>query len=134
MQKLSPLSGFTLMELMITVLIVGILAAIAYPTYQTHVLEARRADGKTALLQSAALMEHYYSENNSYATATLSNIGGGTTSSDGHYALSISALTASSFTLTATPVAGDPQEADTACSPLTLTNLNVKGPNPAVCW
>lgn len=134
MKKIRSSSAFTLMELMITLLIIGILAAIAYPSYQNNLLEARRADGKTALLNLAALMEHYYTENNSYVGATPTGVGGSNTSTDGHYALSISNLTATSFTLSATPVATSPQAQDTLCGTLTLTNLNVKGPNPATCW
>ena len=62
-------AGFTLMELMITVAIVGILAAIAYPSYQDSVRKSRRGDAKAALLENAAFMERYYSTNFRY-TAT----------------------------------------------------------------
>ncbi len=130
----SKQTAFTLMELMIVLAIVGILAAIAYPSYQDRVIEARRADGKNALLYLAALMEHYYTENYSYTGATPAGVGGGTVSSDGNYNISISNLTATSFTLSATPVPNGPQAADTECGTLTLTNLNIKGPNPSVCW
>ena len=60
------LRGFTLIELMITVAIVGILAAIAYPSYQDHIRKARRAEGQSALLELAQFMERYYTLNNSY--------------------------------------------------------------------
>jgi type IV pilus assembly protein PilE len=64
-------AGFTLIELMIVVVIVGLLAAIAYPGYQQYVKRGRRADAKAALTEMAQFMERYYSENNSYSAAAL---------------------------------------------------------------
>lgn len=61
--------GFTLIELMIAVAVVGILAAIAYPSYQDSVRKSRRADAKSALLD-AAHERTVFTENNQY-TATL---------------------------------------------------------------
>lgn len=122
--------GFSLMELMIAVVIIGVLAAIAYPAYTDHMNRTRRADGKAALLNMANYMEHYYTENNGYTGATITNIGLTNTSQEGYYTLSISALTNTSYTLTATPTGA--QAADT-CGALTLTNTNVKGPS-ADCW
>ncbi|MTW23048.1 type IV pilin protein [Allochromatium palmeri] len=58
--------GFTLIELMITVAIVGILAAIAYPSYQEYVRASRRADAQTVLLENAQFMERYYTTNGRY--------------------------------------------------------------------
>ena len=68
--------GFTLIELMIAVAIVGILAGIAYPSYQDSVRKSRRADAKGALLGFANAMERYFTENNSYLGA---GAGGGNT-------------------------------------------------------
>ena len=58
--------GFTLMELMIVVAIIGILAGIAYPTYQDSVRKSRRADAEAVLLELAQWMERFYTENNRY--------------------------------------------------------------------
>lgn len=106
--------GFTLIELMIAVAIVGILAGIAYPSYQESVRASRRADAKGALLGFANAMERYYTENNSYEGAgagggntgiptifsTTSPVGGGAA----FYSLTISAATARTYTLLATPI------------------------------
>ncbi len=132
MNNIVRAKGFSLMELMIAVVIIGILAAIAYPAYTDHMTRTRRSDGKAALLNLANYMEHYYTENNGYTGATLSSIGyTGTTSQEGYYNLSISALSNTSYTLTATPTGV--QAGDTTCGALTLTNTNIKGPT-ADCW
>lgn len=127
--------GFSLIELMIAVAIVAILAAIAYPAYNDQVTKARRSDAHAALLNTAALMEHYYTENNTYVGANApADIGASATSPESHYDITIGNLTATTYTLTATPVAGGAQASDTTCGALSLTNTNVKSPNPAVCW
>lgn len=132
MKKMFRMQGFSLMELMIAVVIVGVLAAIAYPAYTDYMNRTRRSDGKAALLNVANYMEHYYTENNGYTGATLGTIGyTGTTSQEGYYNLTISALTNTSYTLTAT--ATGVQAGDTTCATLTLTNTNIKGPT-AQCW
>jgi type IV pilus assembly protein PilE len=64
-------TGFTLIELMVIVVVVSLLAAIAYPGYQQYVKRGRRADAKAALTEMAQFMERYYSENNSYSAASL---------------------------------------------------------------
>lgn len=64
-------AGFTLMELMIVVAIVGILAAIAYPSYMDSVRKSRRADAKAALSNAVQALERYYTEKNTYLNATL---------------------------------------------------------------
>ena len=101
--------GFTLMELMVTVVIVGILAAIAYPTYMDYVYRSRRSDGQNALLNLANYMEHFFTENNTYTGATLTSggvtgsLGVTNTSPEGYYTVSISSNTGTAYTLTATP-------------------------------
>ncbi len=95
--------GFTLIELMITVAIVGILAGIAYPSYQDSVRKSRRADAQGALLGFANAMERYFTVNNSYLGAPVD---GGTP----YYNLTISAAASNAYTLQATPInsqAGD---------------------------
>ena len=121
--------GFTLVELMIVVAIVGILAAIAFPSYQESVRKSRRAEAKTELINLANLMEKYYTENgNTYATATIANVGAtATTTPGGYYTLSITANTANSYSLQATPVVGGAQASETKCINYTLDAAGTKG-------
>lgn len=67
--KIKSTGGFTLIELMIVVAIIGILAAIAYPSYQEYVKKTRRGDAQGALMSFANAMERYYTQNNSYLGA-----------------------------------------------------------------
>jgi len=133
--------GFTLIELMITVAIVGILAAIAYPSYQDQIRKSHRTDGKTKLLEVAQRQERYYTDNNTYTTnLTLLGYSSSPVNSDnGYYSISAAAATggviASSYVLTATRLGS--QTSDTTCGNLTLSNTGVKsatGTSTAGCW
>lgn len=133
--------GFTLIEVMIVVAIIGILAAIAYPSYQEHVRKARRADAQTALLELAQFMERHYTANGKYLTAAnaapvLPFTEAPKDGASKYYDLSFSvAPTASSYTLRAVPKGA--MAADT-CGTLTLRNTGAKGQaasaDLATCW
>jgi type IV pilus assembly protein PilE len=110
------------------VAIVGILAAIAVPSYQAQVREARRSDAHTALTRFALAVERYAIAQGSYLGATTAIYG--TTSSDGHYTLSISNVTTTTYTLTA--AATGTQTADSSCLNLTLDQTGTK--LPTSCW
>lgn len=114
--------GFTLIELMIVVAVVGILAAIAYPSYVDSVRKSKRADGKAALMNAAQRMEVYYARNASYAGATTGpgNTNIPATSEKGYFNIAISSLAASSYTLQATAV-GDQANDDIQGFQLTST-------------
>lgn len=128
--------GFTLMELMIAVAIVGILSMVALPSYQNHMRKVRRSDAFQALTNAAHLQERWYTQNNSY-TGTIANVGGSTTEK-GYYTIAVtnpSCTTAgisTCFVMTATAVAGGPQAGDTGCTSLTITQAGLKG--PSTCW
>ncbi|WP_454254499.1 type IV pilin protein [Pseudomonas sp. Marseille-Q8238] len=97
-------TGFTLIELMITVFILGILAAIAIPNYQSYVRRTHCEDAKATLMGAANLMERYRAQKNTYTDADLgsyakSPIDGSTK----QFTIAISASTATTYTLTATP-------------------------------
>lgn len=114
--------GFTLIEVMIVVAIVAILAAIAFPSYARYVEQARRADGKAALLAAAQRLERCYTQNNSYADCPVT-----AESPDGFYTVAAPTLTATTFTLTATPQG---VQATSPCGTYSITHLgeaNVTG-------
>lgn len=68
--------GFTLIELMITVAIIGILVAIAYPSYSNYKIRTNRADAQTELLRVAQRLQSYHLINHNYTSATLLGVGG----------------------------------------------------------
>ena len=130
-------SGFTLIELMITVAIVGILGTVAAGYFGENAIAANRTDGRAKLLESSTVLEKckaiYGSYTNNCSIVGTSSIA----SKEGYYAITASTLTASTYTLTATPVAGQPQSNDTNCTSITLTHLGVQGGGgvlPAECW
>lgn len=144
--------GFTLIELMVTVAIIGIMAGIAYPSYQDSVMKSRRADATGVLLGMMNAMERHFTESNSFCdaggTGGADSCGASTTNDTGtssiysiptetatYYTITISAAAAGSYTLSAVPAGG--QAAD-ACGTLTLTHTGVKGNSAGLaqseCW
>jgi type IV pilus assembly protein PilE len=129
--------GFTLIELMIVVAVIGILAAVAFPSYRESVAKSRRAEVRTILLEASQWMERHYSENfrydqNTAGTAVAdifpANLAQSPRDAGGAYAIAVSASTQRSYTLTATRVAGGPVASD-KCGNFQITNTGVKS-NP----
>ncbi|MGE3296756.1 MAG: type IV pilin protein [Porticoccaceae bacterium] len=129
-------AGFSLIELMVVVTIVAILVAAAYPNYTDSVRRSNRSDARATLLQVAQNLERRFTENNTYAGATLgtaaaTDVWPTTTSTEAYYTISFSvAPSATAYTLRA--VATGPQAKDSDCATMTLSHLGVR--TPADCW
>jgi type IV pilus assembly protein PilE len=130
--------GFNLVELMIVTAIIGILAAIAYPSYTQYVLRSNRADAQAILMESAQFMERYFTTNNSYVGATVlsavSPKGAAGTAIKYNISFSVTAAAATPnvYTLQAVPANG--QTADTTCGTLTVSQTGAQTPTTAGCW
>lgn len=129
--KSQRLQGFTLIEIMIVLAIIGIVAAIAVPSYASYITKANRTDAMQFLLEVAGEQQRFFSENNAYASA-MSALGYGTEdtagSPEGHYTISISAPdNASSYVLSATPADGSTQVKDDVCQVFTVDSTGAKG-------
>jgi type IV pilus assembly protein PilE len=122
-------SGFTLIELMITVAIVAILSAIAYPSYEEYVRRGRRSELQVQVLQSAQFMERYFTTNGTYVAAALPT--GLTTSPENatatarYYDIGITNVTANSFTVTGTRTSGRGMDSD-KCGDFIITQTAAK--------
>jgi type IV pilus assembly protein PilE len=132
--------GFTLVEMMIVVAIIGILAGIAYPSYMTSVRNSNRADAKVELADVAQRLQRCFTANGSYIAAGCAVYTQLTTAPNivsrgrGFYRITVSNATATTYTLTATAILA-PQTNDPGCTVMTLSHLGVQTPAaPAKCW
>ena len=127
-------TGFTLIELMITVAVIGILAAVAYPSYIDYLIRASRSAAQSFMLDASNKEEQYLLDARTYLAVTnnagFSNIGLTVPSEvTRFYNLSVASVTASTYTIQAAPIAGTRQAAD---GTLQLTNDGTK--TPAAKW
>lgn len=153
--------GFNLTELIIVVAIIGILAAIAWPVFESQSAKGRRSDAAVALTNARQALTAFRSDNGAYpadAAAALTALrsylvtapntpprdcknergyqipGGGVISCQGYYNIAVSAANANGFTLTATPTVTTGDD----CTNLTLDHLGTRGSTPANlvnrCW
>ena len=154
-----PGAGFTLIEVMIVMLILGIIASIAIPSYRSYVLRANRTEARSALLALAAAQEKYYLQCNIYvatlddsaanvcpATGVTASLNFAGTTERGLYTITVTAADANGWTATAVPVSTAAQSKDSKCQFYSLTSLGVRqaGPNSngsgittattAECW
>ena len=122
-------TGFSLIELLIAMAVLGIITAIAVPSYTNYITEARRLDAQVALRGEAQKMERCRTEQFTYVGCNPST---DQNSQDGYYTVSFGTPTANTFTLTATPVTGKSQANDTSCNSMTLDQTGAT--LPAACW
>lgn len=130
--EITPVKGFTLVELMITVAIVGILAAIAYPSYVGHIQQSRRAGAKATLLELAQGMERNYMLSLKYNKDSegkdITNASLPAKIQDpkilNYYAFTFGNIAGNAFSLSATPQGA---QVNDKCGTLTLDNLGQKG-------
>jgi len=140
----NKLKGFSLIELMIVVAILGILVAIATPSYNSYVRKGQRSDAKIALLKIAQIQESYFVQNLSYANDLSAvaasgglNLGAAPVESENDlYTMVLTSVPAgctgtavtpcTDFTLEAQAIAGKPQDLDTQCHDFELSNTGRK--------
>lgn len=148
-RNFARIRGFTLVELMTTLVIVSILVSVAVPTYNSQTRKSRRTEARTALLDIAGREERLFSTTNTYSSVP-SDLGYGASGAtfpmaiaSGYYRVSVvvTAGPPATFTLTATPVSGKGQDKDTPCASFTVvqtgrqTAKNKAGADATTaCW
>ena len=143
--KNNKYKGFTLLELMISVAILGVIAAVAVPAYTDHIKKAKRTPAKVELLRIAQMQESYFVQNLSYArdltdTAGGLGLGANVHTDQNEYGITMTALdsgggnctgvaadSCASFTITATPFTNSSQSGDNDCPRFTISNTGQKG-------
>ena len=140
-------TGVTLMELLTVIVVIGVLASIAIPSYRRYTMRAQRSDATAALLRIAAAQEKFYLQNNTYTTTVGAgglNLGSGT-SERGWYTLTIAAPTGftigTAYLATATAVSGGGQIDDLDCRTFTIRETGERAAansggtsNTPNCW
>ena len=122
---------------MIVVIIIGVLMAIALPSYKDYVLRSHRTEAHSSLVDIAARQERFVAQRNLYTTEISADTGlnrGSITTAEGYYTLGVEACAtgtiATCYAITATATGS--QLGDTGCTEITYDSAGTKG--PAACW
>jgi type IV pilus assembly protein PilE len=134
--KISTLTGFSLIEIMLTLVIVSVLMSVSIPIYSQHFIQQNRFAAKTLLLKLAGALEQYYLENNTYQEVTLARLGFKELVVNNQYVLAINVVDIDHFVVSARPVGK--QMSDVKCGVLGLDSMgkkSISGKGEAgECW
>jgi type IV pilus assembly protein PilE len=134
--------GFTLVELMVTIVVAAILAAIAIPGYTSQIRKSRRTEARTAVLDAAAREERFFATHNFYSqTSTDLGYAAFPATVGSYYTLNVlcsDQACATGYTVTASPIATGPQANDTVCTSFMVDQTGLQTTTPAAnattCW
>ena len=127
--------GFTLVEMLVVCVVVGVLATLVLPGYQAQLTHSRRADATSALMRLQQAQERFRMHHGLYS-ADFRALQVAPGSGEGLYTLAVEITGPDSYRATATPVAGRAQAGDRECAPLALeVKLGFAQPGPSArCW